>query len=215
MSAEPLGSGRHDVGLSGPLFFFSYAHSAESAGSRPRKRRIQLFEDLCENVAELVSLPPGVEPGYMDTSIDGGAHWSQELLDVIGNCHVFVALLSAGYFQSKWCSMEWYAFSQRTVIGPAIARANHQTTIVPLIWAPIPEDRVPPVVNAVQRFAPEADLAMPYQREGIYGLLKTNQEAYEAVVWKIAQHIAKLHYDYQVEPHVLEEVELRDIFRRE
>src|SRR5215472_7793444 len=126
----------HDeVDPKAPLFFLSYARSAAAEAQMiPRERNrffFRFFDDLSENVAELVSRPPGSDPGYMDRSISGGVHWRSELLEAIGTCQVFVALLSVRYFGSHWCSREWYAFSQRTVLNRAGARASHQALIVP------------------------------------------------------------------------------------
>jgi TIR domain len=222
MTAESPGRYSGDeVDLTAPLFFFSYSHAAEGQPDRRAKDRdeqaVSFFEDLSEDVAELVSLPTGIDPGYMDRSIEGGAHWTPDLLEAIGTCQVFVALFSVRYFKSKWCAMEWHAFSQRKIAGPPSPRASHQTTILPVIWAgPIPPKRFPKKVNQVQRFSPRAlpdpSIAIRYEQEGILGLLRTDPAAYRAVVWKLAQNIAWLHENYRVEPLVLEEHELGDGF---
>jgi TIR domain-containing protein len=210
-----------DADLTAPLFFFSYSHATEGQPDRRAKDRdeqaARFFEDLSEDVAELVSLPVGIEPGYIDRSIEGGAHWTPELLEAIGTCQVFVALFSVRYFKSRWCSMEWHAFSQRKIVGPPSLRMNHQTTILPVIWAgPIRPKRYPRTVSQVQRFTPRSlpdlSIAARYEQEGILGLLRTDPAAYRAVVWKLAQSIAWLHESYRVEPLVLEEHELGDGF---
>ncbi len=198
-----------------PLFFLSYAHAAElrSQGGRERNRLvIKFFRDLSENVGYLVSRPAGADP-----AIAGGAHWTAELLEAIGTSQVFVALLSAQYFTSEWCSKEWHAFSQRDVISFAGGRPDHQTAIIPVVWAPVPDDRIPPVVAQVQRFSPAAlphtNIAAQYKDHGIVGLLQMRRAtAYQGVVWQLAQHIASFHYNHRVEPRTLRESDLRDIF---
>jgi len=208
-----------------PLFFLSYAHSvdgyqANGPPQEPNRLVVKLFDDLSVNVAELVSRPAGSDPGYMDRSMHGGVRWTSELLRAIGTCHVFVALLSASYFVSSWCSREWFAFSQRTVVRQSGDGSDHQTAIIPVIWAPLPHDRIPAIVNSVQRFSPSglvnADITAQYEENGVVGLLRMQQEsAYQTVVWRLAQRIARIHYSHWVEPCPLPESELRDIFREQ
>jgi hypothetical protein len=200
-----------------PLFFLSYAHS----GRGQQLSFARFFDDLSENVAQLISRPAGADPGYMDRSMADGSRRVGELLRAIGTCRVFVALLSASYFQSTWCGMEWFAFSQR----PGVARyagngLEQQSAVIPVVWAaPLPPDQTPTVVTEVQRFlpsdVPNIDISSKYQAEGIFGLLKTQVDLYDAVVWKLAQRITDIYYSYQVEPRVLRRHELRDIFREQ
>lgn len=196
-----------------PLFFLSYAHSTVG----PQSRFTRFFNDLSENVAELVVRAAGADPGYIDRSMGGGNHWTRELLEAVGTCQVFVALLSAPYFKSTWCGMEWFAFTQRRVIRKAGAGIAHQTAVVPVIWAaPLPYDHIPAAVQKVQRFTPgsvpKADIAGQCEAEGIVGLLHTQIDLYNAVVWRLAQRIAEISNNYHVEPRVFRADELRNIF---
>jgi hypothetical protein len=204
-----------------PLFFLSYAHSAHGRGQitlrEPNRFFFQFFDDLSENVGELVSRPPGSDPGFIDKSMSGGVHWRSELIEAIGTCQVFVALLSVRYFRSPWCSREWYAFSQRQVVNLAGTPADRHAVIVPVLWAPIPDDRFPVVVSNLQIFAPiglpDPGIAAQYLREGVVGLMQMGQQvAYQAVVWRLAQHIARLHYSHRVEPRVFKPDELINYF---
>ncbi len=208
----PLG----DEDLWAPLFFLSYAHP----GMGQQREVLRFFDDLSEDVAQLVSRPTGADPGYLDRSMGGGNWWTDELLRAIGTCRVFVALLSASYFQSTWCSMEWFAFSQRPVVRHASNRLEQQSAVIPVIWAaPLPPDQTPSVVADVQRFAPNdvsnVDISRRYQAEGVFGLLKTRVDLYDAVVWRLAQRITDIYYSYRVESRVLQRHELRDIFREQ
>lgn len=205
-----------------PLFFLSYAHSAEnkspSQPQDPNQAFVKFFDDLSHSIADLVSRPPGSDPGYIDRSMGSGVHWTDELLNAIGSCQVFVALISVRYFDSEWCGKEWYAFSRRKVVVLP-SGSSRQTAIVPVTWAaPIPPSRVPPVVSKVQRFMPinlpDPATAALYSNEGIVGLQRMGLEgAYQTVVWRLAQHIAELQYSHWVEPDILEEHQLLDIFR--
>ncbi len=205
-----------------PLFFLSYAHVAEGHEQygRPQERNqlvIEFFDHLSENVAYLVSRPAGADPGYLDRSIAGGAHWTRELLEAIGTCQIFVALLSAPYFTSPWCGKEWHAFSQRKVISKASGKSDNQTAIIPVVWAPVPIDQSPAIVNRVQRFSPsglpDVNVAKLYKDNGIVGLLRMGEDvAYQTVVWRLAQHIAKFHYSHRVKPRKFRERNLRNVF---
>jgi TIR domain len=212
-------------GDNGPLFFLSYAHSADVQVRGVRKhahngRFIKFFEDISVNVAELVTRPAGSDPGYMDSrSIPDGGRWSAELLTAVGSCQVFVALLSPRYFVSRWCGMEWHAFSQRQVYHQSDGSISDRTTIIPVIWAPIREPDVPSAVGEIQRFSPReipnADIAGQYEHEGVVGLLQLNNNiAYQAVVWRIAQRIAEFHYSYHVKPRQYKLDELRNVFEK-
>jgi hypothetical protein len=211
-----------------PLFCLSYAHPGEHLGPGPPREPsrdvIKFFDDLAETVGDLVPRQQGSYPGYMDRSIPEGGHWSHELLAAIGTCQVFVALLSPSYFVSLWCSKEWDAFSQRKSTPRAGSRPDHQTGIIPVIWAPILHERVPPVISDIQRFSPhglpDPDIAAHYQENGVLGLLRMWQEpayqaAYQAVVWRLAQRIARRRSTHWVETHIFRQSELRDIFQEQ
>jgi TIR domain-containing protein len=214
----------YQVGPTIPVFFVSYAHAHGAPRPEPRPDRIEpdefvfkFFYDLSENIGQLISLPPGAEPGYLDQMLDVGEKWKIKLFRAIGTCSVFVALLSAGYFGSTWCSREWYAFSRRAETISGSVSPDELTITVPVIWAPIVEDQVPAHINDVQRFTP-APLTTPhetalYRTQGIYGLHKVNKDVYHKVVWKLAQDIARLQYQYQAEHLILNEDELVDIFK--
>jgi hypothetical protein len=216
---------KDDIDPRAPLFFLSYARAARNLHPTgpphdPNRQVVQFFDDLSENVAELVSRPPGADPGFMDRSIPDGGHWTPELLGALGTCQVFVPLLSVPYFQSKWCGMEWHAFAQRTMIRTGDSASDHQTGIIPVVWAPTPPGAAPAVVRAVQRFTPaglpDPDTAEHYKREGVYGLLRLRlEDAYQAVVWRLAQRIAQLHYNHLVQFRTFERSELRNIFMEE
>jgi TIR domain-containing protein len=205
-----VGGVREVASNADPLFFLSYAHS-------PGDQVTRFFEDLSEMLAQLVDLKAGAEPGFMDTSISGGRRWSGELLSAVGTCQVFLPLLSRPYLASEWCGMEWYAFAERAVVARADG-SDHETAIVPVIWAPLPDEaKMPSAVSAIQRFTPgdlpDPTIARLYQDEGVFGLTMVKKDAYEPVVWRLAQRIADITHKYVVEPRVLKPTELRDIFQ--
>jgi len=208
-----------------PLFFLSYARAASvlrANGPQPDPNGyvVQFFNDLSRDVAELAPRMPGAEPGFMDRSMQGGGRWTDELLQAVGGCQVFVALLSAAYMRSEWCGMEWHAFSQRTVDKVTEGASSHQTCIIPVAWAPVLDEQVPACVLAVQRFSPtdlpEPDMAWRYETDGLFGLLRMGLDgAYRTVVWRLAMRIRDIYYKHSVEPHMFDRAELRDIFHEQ
>jgi hypothetical protein len=198
-----------------PVFFLSYARAVR--GVAPNARFFNFFEELSENVAQLVARPVGAEPGFMDRSIASGAHWTPELLKAIGTCQVFVALLSPPYVSSMWCGQEWWAFKQREVVKRS-GEPDYQTAIIPVIWAPLADEDTPAAVHAVQRFSPDGvpdiDTVSRYQGEGVLGLLQMGlTERCGAVNWQLARRIAAVHRSHWVRPRTFHESELRDIFQ--
>jgi TIR domain len=205
-----------------PLFFLSYPNAswrnAQGFQRGPDRRVMKFFDDLSVDVAALVSRPVGSDPGFIDrSSIPPGTRWTDELLRAIGTCKVFIALLSDPYAASEWCGMEWYAFSRRNVTP----RSGNHTGIIPVIWTPTPRDRLPPVVDPLQIFSPgelaEEDIDALYQTNGVYGLLRVEQNNayYEVVVWRLALRIAEFHFSHKADELILRPDELHDIFRED
>jgi TIR domain len=201
----------------GPMFFLSYARSSPMPSREANRHVIRFFDDLSENVSWLVSRATGEEPGFMDRSIHPGSRWTPELLHSLGTCQAFVALVAAPYLTSRWCGMEWYGFAQRPVVRLRAASSARQTAILPVIWAPYPNDLDPAVIAQVQRFSPDGlptiDLAARYNQYGVLGLMQLRRgPSYRGVVWELAKAIADLHHSHWVEPRELRHEELRDVF---
>jgi TIR domain len=205
-----------------PLFFLSYAHPREpSRLARTTSEQSNLvpefFTDLSSIVSELVYLPTGVYPGFFDEDIGDGNRWNGELLEAIGTCQVFIALMSESYLRSEWCGMEWYAFSQRTVtLKPGGTAGRNQTCIIPVRWFPIDETKAPEAVSEVQFFSPSSvatSVAREYEKDGLYSLLWTKKtESYRQVVWRLAQRVKELVDSCYVQPKVLDRSQLRNAF---
>jgi len=200
----------------GPIFFLSYARarSPRTSLASPHdvnRHVVRFFDDLSMNVDQLVGSPTGVDPGYMDESLESGTKWDRELLAVLGTCHVFVPLISSRYVNnSKWCPMEWDAFSRRTartIPGRPSDLSQSGTAILPVTWSPV-QDQLPQTVQELQFFLPkrlkDRDIAERYRENGIFGLLATDDmDAYGKVAWSLARRIADVYYAYQVEPMIL------------
>jgi hypothetical protein len=201
-----------------PVFFLSYARPprlTRHSGTPSESPVSRFFDDLSENVAALVPRPAGAgaDPGFMDSRMSG-VLWEPELLDMLGNCQSFVALLSASYIESEWCAREWHAFSRRTIRKTDPSASDNHRAIFPVIWAPVRKEQIPEVISSAQRFSPDDEYARTYAENGIFGLLRINRDAYEMTVWRLAQRIADSYYCYDTAPLIVEHSELRDIFRK-
>jgi hypothetical protein len=213
---------RDDHDLSVPLFFLSYARApdvlhANGPQQDPDGYVVEFFNDLSRDVAELAPRMPGAEPGFMDRSMQAGGRWTDELLQAVGGCQVFVALLSAAYVRSEWCGMEWHAFSQRKVNA---GTASNQTCIIPVTWAPVPNEHIPGCVQEVQQFSPAdmptPDMASRYKHDGVFGLRRMGLDtAYKTVVWRLAQRISHIYLKHSVEQRTLDRTELRNVFQEQ
>jgi hypothetical protein len=205
-----------------PLFFLSYSPSrfpGQDGAAQELERFAHFFRDLSYSVGDLIVRPTGADPGYMDRSIPPGAVWSDDLCGALGTCQVFVALLSPQFLVSEWCGREWFAMTQRRVVPTPGGRARG-TAIIPVIWATHRESDVPAAVSRVQRFSPapipNLDIEGLYRAEGVVGLISMGLDIpYRAVVWRVAQAIADFHSNYEVEPRILKEEQLRNAFREE
>jgi TIR domain len=201
-------------------FFLSYAHTAErqtrAARSPSPDRHIEkFFQDLEENVRQLIPLQADEPAGFMDQEIRGGMRWTDELIHAVGTCQVLVALLSSHYLSSEWCRMEWRAFARRGVQGVDGAKASpRQGCIVPVRWAPFHEE-LPRHISQVQIFSPDRDPAPRapdhYGKNGVLGLIRMKRlrESYEIVTWQLAMHIAHMFHSQRTEPRRFELAELR------
>lgn len=199
------------------LFFVSYAHVSPQPSRGANRLVTKFFNDLSEDVSELVSRPAGEDPGYLDQSMNPGSRWTPELLHCLGTCQVFVALVAAPYLTCDWCGKEWCGFAMRRVRRRGSAGSARQTAILPVIWAPYAKEETPAVVAEVQRFAPNglpmAGLAARYEQEGVRGLKRKGRDPdYHAIVWELAKAIAELQHSHWVEPRELRYEELRNVF---
>jgi len=212
---------RREVNGNGHLFFVSYSHSPNSGSwSYDGDRNVRdFFELLSYNLSQLVPRRVGAEdPGFMDGLLNPGGEWTNELLQAIGTCQVFVALINLPYVTSEWCGMEWYAFAQRQVRLQSGEETANRTAFMPVIWAPWQRtEELPGAIRAVQRFSPDnlpQDIIGPYRHDGLLGLYQTGRrDAYGAVVWRLAQKIALFLDSHVVEPRVLKREDLRDAFQ--
>lgn len=214
--------GRPD--LRAPLFFVSYARPAMPLHipvTRPLNNEIlRFFSELSLDVSELAGSDNGVFPGFIDRQMAGGQRWSDELMNAIGTCQVFIPLVSPNMVASEWCGKEWHAFDKRNKqqrIPPPPSADDFQTTILPIKWVPFETSSMPAVVRRIQFFTPtnlpDYEIAEKYWREGLLGLLRTGQEeAYRMIVWRLAQQVVAISRTWLVEQSKPDRRKMRNIF---
>ncbi|SNX65178.1 FxsC-like protein [Streptomyces sp. TLI_55] len=175
-----------------PYFFLSYAHipSARPEEPDPDLWVHRLFRDLCEHIRNLTAHPGA--PGFMDRSMRAGQIWSDELAESLGGCRVFVPLYSPRYFISPWCGKEWAAFGERRACHRDPETRGRPSAIVPALWAPVPDRRLPDCVKEVQYAHPE--LGDRYRTFGLYGLAKLHafRRDYQKAVLHLARRIVEV-----------------------
>jgi hypothetical protein len=198
-----------------PVFFVSYRRPYEpgnpTVAARPLGPEVrQFFQDLTEDVGELIGAPLGYNPGYLDRADSHGTDWELQLLTAIGTCQVLICLMSEPLLRdSEWCAREWHAFARRKVSSNSKQARTGELAIVPVIWLPLGQtlDHLPPMVRRVGIFVPP-DLPDPsfetaYRDYGLLGLIRTHQDrAYRAIVWKIAMHVNRVRQSCVVMPDV-------------
>ena len=188
------------------------------AKSRSSSAKIlQFFEDLTD-VGELLGRDTGAYPGYIDRSMFGGQRWQDEVCEALGTCQVFIPLISPSLAGSDWCGKEWHAFSSRKFEPRGVRLSDHQTAILPVIWAPFDMSAMPEVISDIQMFSPTRlpsfEIAENYQEEGVLGLLNLGwEQKYRSVVWRLAQQVVAVSRSYHVKPSKPDPAKLRNVFK--
>jgi TIR domain len=218
----PVIPGEPDRGA--PLFFVSHANARNADTGTPatvsKDPFATFFTDLSENVSQLVYRPTGADPGFIDRRMRTGVRWEQEILTAVGTCQVLIALVSDPYAHRPWCGKEWDAFTRRRTWRRADRLLVEAQCVIPVIWAPSPDESRPKAIATRQLFVPDrlrnARIGEQYVAEGIFGLLRVDPEAYEVTVWRLAQEIQERVFSYWVEPSIPTDIgALRNLFAEE
>lgn len=207
----------------GTPFFLSYAHAEDgpsSAGEAHHSDQLaeRFYFDLRENVGQLISRRTGADLGFMDTRIQGGMRWTDELLHAAGTCQMLIALLSAPYLSSKWCGMEWCAFSRRSVQRPPGTKSfRREGWIIPVRWAPVPFPLPAPVSEDMifsPASKPDPDLPAQYRADGVFGLLRMGQEdSYQIIAWQLAKRISSVYHNQRLRSRRFRLEDLENVFQ--
>ncbi len=130
-------------------FFLSYARR-DAVGNSYVNR---FHKMLAERIGQLAALPTGIsddEIGYVDTKIEPGENWPDELAAALRMSKAFVCLYSPAYFNSDYCGKELQAFRSRlnAVTSSSASRAT-PPLIFPVLWDRA--DRLPKVLPQALR----------------------------------------------------------------
>ncbi|MGX1493701.1 TIR-like protein FxsC [Streptomyces tendae] len=176
-----------------PYFYLSYARGPQDGFSGPANPDLwvhRLYDELCEHIKNMTDHRGA--PGFMDGTMRVGQIWPQELGDSLARCRVFVPLYSPRYFISTWCGREWAAFGSRAVRHRTAGQPGVPSAVVPALWSPVPDHRLPDCVKDVQYTQPE--LGERYRTFGLYGLAKLRafRNDYEKAVLHLARRIVDI-----------------------
>ncbi len=175
--------------VTAPFFFLSYARMPQdgSGATNPDLWVHRLFHDLCDHIRNMTAHSGA--PGFMDGTMRVGQIWSSELGGSLARCRVFVPLYSPRYFISAWCGKEWSAFGSRAAHHRVAGQPGTPSGVVPALWAPVPDHRLPESVKGVQYMHP--DFGQRYREFGLYGLAKLRafRSDYEKAVLHLARRI--------------------------
>lgn len=169
--------------LDQPYFFLSCARRDDRATYVGR-----FYNDLLTALA-LPGTVSARQPPFRDVeSISLGDDWLLELSRAVGSCRAMVALYSPAYFRSEYCGKEWTHFAAR------VKRYQEMTSVqpralVPVLWEPVPQRRMPAEVRAVQYTEP--GLGEEYLRHGLLQLMQSDPggPAYRHVVEELARRV--------------------------
>jgi FxsC-like protein len=184
-----------------PYFLTSYSH-AQHNGHRnerdPDTWVIQFHQDLCREVEELTSPPPGTLIGVLDRDLWVGDDWYTGLPEALASCRVLVPLYCPRYFQSIHCGKEWSAFADQPPDGSPGAR--QPPPIVPVSWEPVSLDTVNS--TAVRAVPVDYGGLTSYQTDGLAAIIKhaARHAEYAEVVRRLARQVAATARGLQASP---------------
>jgi FxsC-like protein len=153
-------------------------------------------------------LPPDAVVGFLDVHIEVGTPWSRALMQALGQCQTFVALVSPRYLLSEPCGREWTVFAER------LEQSGMQDlpALLPLMW--LPPLQLPEVVSARQyrnHNMPEA-----YDRTGLRQIIRLQRyrDDYLEMVNHLARQIVSIAVSRAVPPshHELDFGQIPSVF---
>ena len=123
----------------------------------------------------------------MDRELRQGHEWPDRLISALATCRVFVPLYSRRYFKSENCGKEWFAFNMRR-INQRTKSASPVETIIPALWSPLPDGKLPEAVSSVQH---NFGFNQEYADHGFYGIMKVKlwRGVYEEAALRLAEEI--------------------------
>jgi FxsC-like protein len=171
-------------------FFLSYARGDD------RDSIEKFFQDLSIEVRSHAGLAPDTPVGFLDVHVDVGTPWSHALMQALGQCQTFIALISPRYLLSEPCGREWAVFADR-LRGLERGVAD-LPALLPLLW--LPPQQLPEVVAARQyrnHHMPDA-----YDRTGLRQIirLQRHHDDYLDLVNNLARQVVTVANTHQIPP---------------
>ncbi|GIJ06806.1 TIR-like protein FxsC [Micromonospora andamanensis] len=163
-------------------FFLSYARGDEDALVQ------KFYEDLSAEVRLIAGLSRDERVGFVDRTILLGERWPQRLVEALGSCRSFLALMTPRYFQSRVCGQEWQLFAERTARFESQRRVD-TSLLKPLMWIPAQPGRIHPVAQPLQYTSDS--LGDLYQRLGVRQLMRLQRHSddYRTFLFELASQI--------------------------
>lgn len=150
--------------------------------------------DLSQRVAPRLREADYGRGGFLDTTIDLGRKWPDELREALRTARVFVPLLSPAFFDSEFCGKEWAAFQQR------LAAQGDPPLVLPVLFVPETDLRsIPGVVAPVTRWT--QDFGSEYLSRGLMGILPSPDPApYDTFLARFADALVSAVTEHPVSP---------------
>jgi hypothetical protein len=178
-----------EVNKRGPAFMFSYARPSRSTSMGPVEK---LLGDLNHELGYYVKGYTEALPGGFDQDMPLGVPWKRKLSRMLAESETLIPLISRPFLASEWCGKEWWVFSQRKVtVRPPLEPGD--TAIVPVIWVPVAESEMHPLVRNLQY--DNSTMPASYGRHGLLALSRGaagRPGDYEAAVNRIAKRVGDL-----------------------
>lgn len=160
----------------------------------------KLLRDLNYELGHYVKGHTEALPGAFDQDMPLGTVWKRRLSRMLADSEVLIPLVSRPFLASEWCGKEWWVFSQRPVTVRPPLEPGEQA-IVPVIWRPVPEDEIHPVVRNLRY--DNSGMPPSYGAHGLLALSRGSAGAagdYQAAVNRIAKRVGDLLLYATVEP---------------
>ena len=111
-----------------PGYEFDVFISYRRDGNPHEWGRNHFFDRLRRCLADHLPWKPAV---FVDEEMEIGVDWPLRLQRALSRTRILVPILSAEYFQSRWCTSEWQSMVEREeLLGPGLHRL-----IYPILYA--------------------------------------------------------------------------------
>ncbi|SEE65091.1 TIR domain-containing protein [Streptomyces sp. 3213] len=197
-----VGGGKYRAhrGVQRSYGFLSYGRTPHAPEShRPPDKQLRDFHaELTDHLLQITDLDAKTPAVYLDTRIQLGLGWEDELKLRLAHCQVLVPVLSRRLFSSKWCALEWKCFELRQQLQREQGKFT-RNAIVPVLWNGLRPDEIPLPYSAVEY--DHQDLGPDYTKLGLLGLRNHGRHAtHRKVVYQLALEIVEVAVTAGLEP---------------